>query len=268
MAIIKRLKNNSGNSKFILSRYVDNNDYYNIPVHLWLQVNDDETIREDIVSGNLIVNNGTLDLSVSDGLDWLSKFETNNIEIDSEGRQISRMAAGKKGWVYLAHFFELETSKDGGLFCEDYTGTSCPSLSIKFYKADDSEITGAGAYASKQAHLDAECIRTEVLFKPSFDYELISGTIRLDSVSTEDCRLWVTGGVLELGAAGTKEFARGMNLKFLGADEVIETDGRASKYMKKTITGLPYQSNQLKFIIKHSAGYNFKIMPTIEYFRA
>lgn len=189
------------------------------------------------------------------------------VEIDEEGRQISRVAAGKKGWVYNAHFFELETSKDGSLFCEDYTGTTCPSLSIKFYNNDNVEITDAGAYGTKQLHLDAECVKTEVLFKPNYDYELLSGTIRLDIVSTEDCRLWVIGGMLEIGAAGTKEFAKGMNLKYLGVDEVIETDGRASKYMSKDVAGVPYQANQIKFIIKHSAGYKFKIMPALEYFR-
>lgn len=239
--------------------YLENDTYY----FLYLN-NGTFSIQTEILKADPVVTG-----SDQEDFEVNHKSTSNHteVEIDSEGRQVQRVAAAKKGWTYLAHFFEFETSKDSSLECTDWQGNTDTSLSIKFYKSDNSEIIDAGGYASKQEHLDSECVRTEVVFKPSFDYELVSGSIRLDIESTEDCRLWVVGGVLELGAAATKEFARNMNLKYLGANEIIETDGRASKYMKKDIVGLPYQANQLKFIIKHSTGYKFKIMPTLEYFR-
>ena len=196
----------------------------------------------------------------------ISNTET-EIEVDSEGRQVSRIAIAKKGWSYLAHFFEYETSKDGSLFCEDYAGVADPSISVKYFNSSNVEIVDAGTYTDKQDHLDNECVKTEIIFKPAFDYELVSGNIRLDTKPVDDCRMWVIGGILELGGPYVKEFARGMNLRYLGADETIQTDGRASKYMVKDITGVPFQANQIKFITKHNVGVKVKIMATLEYFR-
>lgn len=188
-------------------------------------------------------------------------------EVDIEGRQVTRVAAAKKGWAYIAHFFEFETSKDGSLFCEDWSGTVNPAFSMSFHKSDGTSIVDEGSYADKQAHIDAECVETKVLYKPDFDYELVSGDIRMIMAPTEDCRTWVIGGAVELGAIGTKEFVSGVNFKFLGADEVVHTDGRASKFMAKTTTGVPYQTNQLQIIVRHSAGNRHRLMYSFEYFR-
>lgn len=57
-------------------------------------------------------------------------------------------------------------------------------------------------------------------------------------------------------------------MRYIGADEEVKTDGRASKYMKKDIPGVPYQANQLKLIVRHSAGTQHKLMVMIEFFRA
>lgn len=261
-----KIKNIDEIDHSVMGTILSPNDEYVVQDTLRLSISNNDTILEKIATGKLqVYNNIEAIISISDQLNHLKSISNN--EVDEEGRQVNRIAAAKKGWTYLAHFFEFKTSEDDSLFCEDWQGSTDTSLSIKFYKANGSEITDAGAYSTKQEHLDNECVKTEVLFKPSFDYELVSGSIRLDTAISNDCRLWVIGGVIELGTAGTKEFARGMNLNFLGADEIIETDGRASKYMSKDITGIPYQANQLKFILKHEAGVKVKIMPTLEYFR-
>jgi len=268
MSIIKQLKNNSGSSKFILSRYVDDQDYYNIPAHKWLQVNSDEDIEADIVSGDLIVNNGVSDLSVSEGLDWLSKFETSNVEIDTEGRQISRVAAGRKGWTYIAHPIETTTSTVNGCYSSDYTGTARTDFEMKLYDVNGTEITTQGT-------ADTDCVKTVITFKPLYNYEIISGNIFQKDTTTSDIRLWVIGGLF-LESTNTplsvKEFISGINFKYVGNDDHIETDGRASKMMTKDLASIgyaypTYQGNCFQFIITHPAGIKHDLMTVLEYFR-
>jgi len=80
MAIIKRLKNNSGVDKFIITRTVSDQEYYLVPVNLWVEVLDDQDILDDVNSGDLIVNDGLNDLSTVEGLNWLNQFETDSIQ--------------------------------------------------------------------------------------------------------------------------------------------------------------------------------------------
>lgn len=191
------------------------------------------------------------------------------IEIDNEGRQVSRIAAGKKGWTYIAHPIEIETSVIDGCFSSEYTGTARTDFEMELYKADGTLITTQGV-------ADTDCVKTVLTFKPLYDYEIISGNIFQSLTTTEDVRIWAIGGAFAVGSntpVSVKEFASGINMKFIGNDDHIETDGRASKIMTKDITayGLAfptYQGNCFQFIITHPAGYKHNIMAVLEYFRA
>ena len=181
-------------------------------------------------------------------------------EIDSQGRQIIRAAAGQKGWTYLARPIEFEISKIGSLYSKNYLDQDYTDVTIKFYNASNVEVTSA--------ENESTIVKTVVLLKPNHDYELIAGNVRQIVSPTNDIRVWVIGGIIELGGDYVKEFAAGINMKYLGADEEIKTDGRAAKYMTKDIVGVPYQANQLQVIVRHNAGDYHKIMLTFEYFRA
>jgi hypothetical protein len=202
----------------------------------------------------------------------MSKFNFDKVEVDSEGRQILRNAFGKKGWSYLAHPIEFTTSKLGACFSEDWQGNSRTDFVFKFYNSSGVELT-----AGTQAELDSNCVETRITLSPDYDYELISGKIEQHISPSVDIRMWVIGGVIDTtnnypweyptGTFNVKEFASGINLKYMGPDQEIETDGRASKFMCKD-KGLPYNANQLQFVIKHPAGHNHDIMILMEYFRA
>ena len=194
-------------------------------------------------------------------LNYLSTSNTKLVDRDTGGRQVTRNAASNKGTSYRAHFFEFESSKLTSLVCKNWEGTSDPALSIKFYDASNVELT-------TQATIDTDCVKTIVTFKPGYDYELISGSTNIITTPSEDLYLFVIGGVPELGAAGVKEFVRQLNIKYLDPSETLKTDGRASKFMKKDTIGIPYQTNQLQVIMKHTTpGFKHKIMMSFEYFR-
>ena len=209
-------------------------------------------------------------------------FETNykaagNIPLqdtDTEGRQISRNAYGKKGWSYVAHPVEFTTSKLNECFSQDWQGNDRTDFTFKFYNSSGVELV-----AGTQVELDTDCVETRITIAPDYDYEVISGKIEQHASPSVDIRMWVVGGVIntttnypweypvDSGIFYVKEFASGINLKFMGADQEIETDGRASKFMCKN-KGLAYNANQMQIIIKHPAGHKHDLMVILEYFRA
>lgn len=76
MAITKRLKNASGSSKFILTRNVADNTYYDVPVYLWDQLLSDDDLVADIASGDIVVNDGSSDLGAAAGQLHIEKFQS------------------------------------------------------------------------------------------------------------------------------------------------------------------------------------------------
>jgi hypothetical protein len=181
------------------------------------------------------------------------------MEIDRQGRQVLRIAAGQAGWSYIAHPIELETSKIGSLYEKLASGVDRGTSTIKFYDVNNAEVT--------DPLNEGDIVKTVVLFKPSYDYELISGGLQQIESPNTDVRVWVIGGIIELGGAYVKEFAGGLNMRFYGANESVKTDGRASKYMTKDIPNVPYQANQVQVIIRHDAGVKHRLKLILEYFR-
>ena len=196
-------------------------------------------------------------------------------DIDSEGRKISRLAYGNKGWVYIAHPLEFTTSKLNSCFSKNWQNTDRGDIVFKFYDTNGTELV-----AGTQAELDTSCVETRVTLKPDYDYEIISGTIDQKLAPTQDVRMWVVGGVINTttnspweypaasGIFHAKEFAGGLNLRYMGSEQQIKTDGRSSKFMEKTTAGVPYATNQFQIIVRHPAGYNHDLMIIFEYYRA
>jgi len=209
------------------------------------------------------------------------KVEANNKlqDTDTEGRNTIRLAYAKKGWVYLAHPIEFETCKLNGCYSKDWLGQDRTDFTMKFYKLDAGVevemVQGADDDATFQGKLDTECVRTDILFKKGGDYELIGGNIHQETTPTEDVRLWVVGGIIDMididdatALLTNKEMVGGINFKHL-SNQSIETDGRASKLMKKDNPSVPgFDANGLRYIVRtKNAGYKHKLSAIMEYFR-
>ena len=258
----KWIKNNTLSNKTWLGQVVLAGDYYNIEATEESAWGNDSTVLADIGSGDAIIakdDSGSNDITdVATAINYLRDII---FEIDSDGRQIQRSAATYKGWRYLAHPIEVETSNLTGVFSEDWQGNTRTDYTIKFYDSSDNELT-------TQATIDTDCVKTVLTIKPDYDYDIIGGNLHQKTQPISDVRLWVVAGAVELGAAGVKEFVGGLNFSYMGADEQIQTDGRASARMNKTTTGVPFNTNQMQYIFKHDAGYKHKVMVVVEYFRA
>lgn len=210
-----------------------------------------------------------LDKSPSDTTD-LDDFETNyqptantNLnQLDTDGAAIVRLKAAKKGWSFWALPIELNTSTIGGsVYAKDSSGTDIPGITCKIYNSSDVEITVPGV-------LDVNlgtCVKTVLDFEPAFDYELIGGALRINSNPASDVRLWIVGAPdIPAAYGGSKEFASGINLKFLAPDSSFEIDGRVSKYVPYSAST---HSGKLRVILKHGAGVNLNLQIVIHAYR-
>lgn len=260
----KYIYNISGEAKTYQGIEIANNAFYQIPANLLTEYQNEANLLSDLLSGLVRMSSDGIAAYSTNALNNLNFLRNEQYEVDSEGRQIIRTAAGKAGWTYLCHPIEFETAKFSSLYSKKHDNTDRGDVTIKFYDSNNSEITTPGLLNVNEASIT----KTVVRWSPDYDYEIVSGSIRQVSAPNTDVRVWTIGGIIELGGAYVKEFSGGLNLRYMGADEELRTDGRASKYMKKTVEGVPYNANQFEFIIRHNAGVQHKIMILLEYFRA
>lgn len=197
-------------------------------------------------------------------------FETNykpsgNValsQLDSDGAQVVRVKAAKRGWSFWAVPIEITTSTLGGsLFSQNSDGTDIPWINCKIYKADESEITTAGLL---NANL-SQCVKTVIDFEPTFDFEIIGGDLRINSNPASDIRLWIIGAPdIPAMYGGSKELTSGINLKFLAPDSSFTIDGRVTKTFTYNATD---HRGKVRLILKHPAGTQVNLQFVVHLYR-
>lgn len=183
-------------------------------------------------------------------------------ERDSSNRPITRMAATKSGWHYQAHCVEFETSKLNSLHNKDRDGNDFGFATIKYYDPNDDELV-----SPTQATLDSSCVKTEVKWAPSYDFEVISGQIRQAAQGPDGSYLYVSL-FAPTGLAAPNDLLEipfvegGINLNYIGADEILRTDGRAGKLVQGTL------GQHFKTFVNHAVGSNHKVSVIYEIYKS
>jgi hypothetical protein len=155
---------------------------------------------------------------------------SNNSDQDPTGRPIVRMAATIKGWHYQAHSIQFEVNKLNSIYNKDADGNDLGYAEIKIYDDQGDECTTQGS-------ADTNGVKTIVTWKPDFDFEIISGNVRQKDKETVDSYTHVRAKVAT-GLPAPYDFLTvpftqgGINLNYIGADETLKTDGRASKLLR------------------------------------
>jgi hypothetical protein len=177
---------------------------------------------------------------------------------DTDGRVINKVAAARPGWTYLLIPIEFSTAKLNSLDAKLVDGANRPGITIKYYNNSDAEVT--------DAQYENTIVKTVLDFEPSFDYEIIGGTVQQHTKPTTDIHLWVIA-VPDVAEqyGGSKEMIGGVDLRFIDPADKINADGRASKYMTYSAT---YHTNKLRLVLKHAAGLQHELMLSFEIFRA
>lgn len=183
-------------------------------------------------------------------------------QFDTDGAQIVRVKAAKRGWSFWAIPIEFTTSTIGGsMFCQFSDGTNIPGITCKIYDNSDTEITTPGTL---NANLNT-CVKTVIDFEPPFDYEIIGGDLRINSNPSQDIRLWIIGAPdIPTGSGGSKEFASGVNLKFMAPDASFDVDGRVTKAL--TYNASTHQG-KMRILLKHPAGTQVNMQIVVQIYR-
>lgn len=159
--------------------------------------------------------------------------DDSNIQIqdnDMFGRNIVRFAATIKGWHYQAHSIQFEVNKLGSIYNKDADGNDLGFSELKIYDSNGDECTTQGS-------ADISGVKTIVTWKPDYDFEIISGNVRQKEKETVDSYTHVRAKVATDLPAPYDWLAipftqGGINLNYIGADETLKTDGRASKLLR------------------------------------
>lgn len=181
---------------------------------------------------------------------------------DTDGAQIVRMKAAKKGWSFWACPIEVTTSTIGGsLYCKNSLDVDVPGVTCKIYNESNVEITTPGLL---NANLNT-CVKTVIDFEPAFDYEIIGGALRINSNPSQDVRLWIIGAPdIPAIYGGSKEFASGINLKFLGPDSEFSVDGRVTKFIQYNSSD---HRGKIRILLKHPAGVQVNMQFAVHVYR-
>ena len=272
----KYLHNLSIEEKTYRGFTLDANSFFEIPFNQEIHFANDNSVLVDIANEVLAVSaDGSTDISgVSNQINFLKNnipkdvvitdgtVDGRSIQFDTDFAQIVRIKAAKKGWSFWALPIEITTSTlSGSVYSKDSSNIDIPGITCKIYDNEDAEITTAGVL---NANL-AQCVKTVLDFEPAFDYEMIGGTLRVNSNPTQDIRLWIVGAPdIPAIYGGSKEFASGINLKFLAPDSSFEIDGRVTKYVSYNATD---HRGKLRIILKHPAGLAVNLQVTIHTYR-
>lgn len=182
-------------------------------------------------------------------------------QFDTDGANIVRIKAAQKGWSFWALPIEITTSALDTLYCKTSDGADIPWVNYKIYNGSNQEITTPGLL---DANL-ATCVKTVIDFEPTFNFEIIGGALRINSNPSQDIRLWIVGAPdIPANLGGSKEFASGINLKFLAPDSSFDIDGRVAKFLQYNPTT---HQGKMRIILKHPAGMQVNMQLVIHIYR-
>lgn len=181
------------------------------------------------------------------------------LDIEDDGRQVVRTAATRKGWHYQAHSVEFEVCKPGYVYNKDDVGNDLGFTECKVYKSDGSEC-------SDQTDADVNGVKTVVTWKPNFDFEIISGNIRQATKESDNTYIYVNAKV-PTGHPAPYDWLKvpftqgGINMKYIGADETLKTDGRASKLINGA------SGSHFEIIANHDPGNHHEMSIIFEIYK-
>jgi len=211
-----------------------------------------------------------IELGSSDETDFLAHSmygEINKTVSDDSGRPLYRLAMTEKGWKFLSHMTTIITATEtNSVSMKTFKNEDRCIYTVKHLKADGSLVTD---YVADQANI----VETRVTIKPTYDFDILKGTIYNKAYATDICNIGVGIGnfsgtkedITNVGVDLYSEFIGGLDLEeFQG---VIHIDGESSKMINKDI-GVGADMNMIQIRVHHAAGLQHKFMCSLEYYRA
>lgn len=188
----------------------------------------------------------------------------------------------KPGWLQQLFEVEFETATLNSIHEKDIANVDIGWSSLKFYK--DVATVETEWTPADQADLTANCIRTDFLWMPTVDYQLLAGKIVPLTAVAQDVYVWGVGIDLDTPYGGPQVvFAEGgINMAYVDAKKPVGLDGKGAPFLyydkvktgedaegNPIFTALPagVGSNRMRFIVRHPVGLGYRMQVIFEIFR-
>jgi hypothetical protein len=172
------------------------------------------------------------------------------------------------GWhqQYFETEFETSNSASDSIHEKNWENEDLGYSSLKFYKV----VNGAEVECTDQTDIDSNCIRTDLLWMPPFDYSIKSGWVAQKSVPANNMYVWALGADLDAAYGGPQAiFAEGgINLTYVDARTRAGLDGVSGTILhyNHPQLGDGAGTNRIRFVVRHSAGVKHRIQAVMELF--
>jgi hypothetical protein len=261
---MKKFKNNKTEVDTWVGMMIEPSAYYEIEDRELFRWQNNSKVLSDIASGNGIINNGSEDIvDIAKAINFLK--DSDSSPRDSDGSPLQRAKVTNTGWHLQLHGIEFETSKLSSERSKKPDNTDFGFLSMKFYKLVEGVETIISGADLNQEFLDSNCVKTIVEWEPTHDIEVVGGFLKQIVIPSEDIRTWVVAAPdVPAVYGGSKPFCVNINLRYLGLEDGLRVDGRASKSM--TYSAI-YHTTKLQLIFRHPAGFKHSLHMIFEIFK-
>lgn len=214
-------------------------------------------------AGTLVINDGTLDLSASDGINLIKGFSQKFGFDPDTGNLSTTVKTVPDGWALQQFETEYELSTLGSVHEKDADNIDIGWSTLKFYEGSpgsETEITGANL---NQTYLDANCTMTENWWMPDIDYIIFGGYLAQLEKALQDVYSWTAAPRLDDAYGGAVHWYSqgGVNLNFqteLYRYGVEKQAGTIMNYSHPQL-GAGKGTNRMVFRFRHSAGYKLRV---------
>ena len=178
-------------------------------------------------------------------------------QLDSDNASFSRTKEAPTGFTYQLKGFEFTTSTLSSLVSKTETNADAGDATLKFYNASGVEVT--------DPTLTNTIVKTVVDLEPAYDYYIIGGLAKILATPANDVRLSVIAAPdVPFSYGGSRVMIKSVNFKYVGANDKVDADGRASKMLTYSAT---YHSSKLRFIVFHNAGETHSFGVFLEHYK-
>jgi hypothetical protein len=209
----------------------------------------------------------------SDTNDFETNYKTNGnrridrVDIDTGGLAMSPKWA-PDGWHQQYFETEFETCNSGSdsIHEKSYLNVDLGYSSLKFFKS----VEGVEVECTDQTDIDANCIRSDLLWMPPFDFFVKSGYVSQKVVPAQNIYVWVLAIDLPDMFGGPQAvFANGgINMTFVNERTKSGLDGVAASLVTYSHPqlGPGMGTNRFRFVTRHPAGFRHRIQVVLELF--
>jgi hypothetical protein len=267
---MKYIHNSTNSSKVWAGQTVASQAYYFIAPSELKSFQENDTVLTDIGSGDAVISrtdDSSGHLGVSDGIAYLleTQVKVTQEDPDTGGLRLTPKFA-PEGWHQQYFETEFETSSMNSIHEKDWENEDLNYSTLKFYKV----VNGAEVECTDQNDIDANCIRTDLLWMPPFDYSIKSGWVAQKTTPASNVYVWALGADLDAQYGGPQAvFAQGgINLTYVDGKAKVGLDGVSGTIMhyNHPQLGDGAGTNRIRFVVRHSAGMKHRLQAVMELF--